>query len=304
MNKEPNCRHIWLNEQINKLDRLIAAEKTIQEVNASDEDAGVRLEIFERLHKDHTLELASFGPEGHVDWVVEQKRLFNFDEQERKDSALAWVLLHQHPDILAEFCSKERGHDPRSMHVEIRVNGLLILVTKFNDVIHQLAIGCMNYHFNHMGLSSLEASAKLQAERLVKETCNGLYDKLAENMNALDIMRDGIDVVTQQMWNGASFNKLHGRGMFSVTLPPVPEYRFPPVEDSLRRQAITFFCSMIATQISMRSTRIQLDPSQKWKDELESLNLLARSIYADLDQEETDLANELFGFEVVHVQTQ
>ena len=190
------------------------------------------------------------------------------------------------------------------MHVEIRVNGLLIPVTKFNDVIHQLAIGCMNYHFNHMGLSSLEASAKLQAERLVKETCNGLYDKLAENMNALDIMRDGIDVVTQQMWNGASFNKLHGRGMFSVTLPPVPEYRFPPVEDSLRRQAITFFCSMIATQISMRSTRIQLDPSQKWKDELESLNLLARSIYADLDQEETDLANELFGFEVVHVQTQ
>lgn len=286
----PNLRAKWLEEQLTMLAPIVQAAH--EEVEAAPEDtaAAFKLKMFVSAQNDYQQELAGHDPVNRLDWVVAQRRMFDFDKVDRHNKAAAWVLLHQDHSVIEEFCSKEHGHDPRNMVVDIKVNGVTLPVQRFDDIVTNLAIAYCNHRFDEMGLSSLETSALTQAKTLVRESHNGLYNKLQEAATVLDTMSSQLEDVTKMMWNEATYHKLHSSGVFNVQLPARPEYRgmgkAGEAFTDRRKDALRLFCSMIV------ATRGFLDEGGvEWN----KTELLARSIYADLDEDEVAIANQLLG---------
>jgi hypothetical protein len=214
-----------------------------------------------------------------VDWFVEQRKMYDFDSGDQRNRALAWVLLHQHPEVVAEFCSAENGHDPRQMRVDIRVNDVELPVKKFDDLLGMLAAAMMNWKMRKSGLDSVEKSAFVQAESVLRKLHGDTYDKLGEVMMQLDNMKDNLGTLNEMAWSSYSMEAMHSIGAFSVKLPPHPEHWFDPEKHgkSSRVLAIELFAMMI------NGARANLFPKEH-----ERLDKLARSIYHDLTEKEQE----------------
>ena len=103
-------------------------------------------------------------------------------------------------------------------------------------------------------------------------------------------MRDSLDTVQKMAWEHTSHVKHGHLGLFSVKLPDHPDssYTAKPISPS-REHAITLFCTMVFNAM------VQVEMNTKERDRLDTL---ARSIYSDLTEAETALANKLLGYEV------
>lgn len=221
-----------------------------------------------------------------VDWTVEQRKMYDFDSGDQRNRALAWVLLHQHPEVVAEFCSAEAGHDSARMRVDIRVNDVELPVKKFDDLLGMLAAAMMDWKMRESGLDSVEKSAFVQAESVLRKLHGDTYDKLGEVMSQLDNMRDNIGTLNELAWGAFSREQLHNLGAFSVQLPPKPEHYFDPEKHgkSTRQHAIELLVLMI-NGARDRLFREGMKVSDLPKEH-ERLDEVARSIYHDLTEPE------------------
>jgi len=247
------------------------------------------LEVNERWLKEGTgtryPERISLGS-NEVDWTVEQRKLYNFDRSEMRDKALAWVLMHQHADLVAEFCSAANGHDPRAMRVDIRVNDVELPVKKFEDLISNLSDAMLDYKWRELGLDTVQKSAFTQAESVLRKLHGDTYDKLGEVMSQLDNMRDNIGTLNELAWSAYSREALHSIGAFSIKLPDHPEHHFDEEKHgkSNRQHAIEMLVRMI-NGARAHLLRHGMRVSDLPKDH-ERLDELARSIYHDLTEQE------------------
>lgn len=223
-----------------------------------------------------------------VDWVVEQRKMYDFDSGDQRNKALAWVLLHQHPEIVAEFCSAENGHDVRQMRVDIRVNDVELPVKKFDDMLGALAAAMMNWKMRESGLDCVEKSAFVQAETVLRKLHGDTYDKLGEVMMQLDNMKDNLGTLNEMVWSSYSRDALHSQGIFSVVMPPHPEHYFDAVlhGKSSRQKALEMFVIML-NGAHKHLLKDGLDV-QHLPEQYKQLDLLARSIYHDLTEAEQE----------------
>lgn len=221
-----------------------------------------------------------------VNWVVEQKKLYNFDHGEMKDKALAWLLMHMPVEVVNEFCSPENGHDARTMRIDIRVNDVELPVKRFEDLITNLSDAMLSYKCRLLGLDSLEKSAFTQAEAILRKLHGDTYDKLGEVMNQLDNMKDNLGTLNELAWSAYSSEALHVIGAFTVQLPPHPEHYFDEEKHgkSNRQHAIELFVRMV-NGARAHLLRHGMRVSDLPKDH-ERLDKLARSIFHDLTEQE------------------
>lgn len=215
------------------------------------------------------------------DLAAGQKNLFNFDSAEQRNTGLAWVLMHQPEEVVADFCNKDVGHDVYAMRVEIRVNDVELPIKRFEDLIAALAIAMMNWRFAENGLHSLEASAKAQAEQMFKKAHDGMYDSAYGIINQLDVLRDQMGGMTDMYWAHSHHSALHNSGLFAVTLPARPEQYDAPT--TRRDNALKLFCRLIKQEMD----------NTPGTDEFNKLEALYRSVYGDLDARETLIADSI-----------
>lgn len=221
-----------------------------------------------------------------VDWTVEQRKMYDFDSGDQRNKALAWVLLHQHPEVVAEFCSSANGHDTRHMRVDIRVNDVELPVKKFDDLLGMLAAAMMSWKMREMGLDSVEKSAFTQSEKLLRNLHNETYDKLGELMRQMDMMSENIGTLNEMAWSSYNRDVLHSQGIFSVNMPDHPERYFDEERHghSDRTRAIQLFTMMInGARDHLFRDGLKVSDLPK---EHERLDKLARSIYHDLTEAE------------------
>lgn len=221
-----------------------------------------------------------------VDWVVEQKKMYDFDSGDQRNKALAWVLLHNDSEIVREFCSDSNGHDPRAMRIDIRVNDVELPVKKFEDLISALAVAMMDYKWRELGLDSIEKSAYQQAGNILRKLHGDTYEKLGEVMSQLDNMRDNLGTLNEMAWSSYSREALHSIGAFSISLPEHPDHYYDSEKHgkSNRQHAIEMFVRMI-NGARAHLLRQGMQVADLPKDH-ERLDELARSIFHDLTEQE------------------
>lgn len=232
--------------------------------------------------------------DNEVDWVVEQKKLYNFDRSEMKDKALAWILTHMPVDYIKEFCLDSNGHDVRAMRIDIRVNDVELPVKKFEDLIEALSDAMLNYKWRELGLDSLEKSAHEQAGNILRKLHGDTYEKLGEVMSQLDNMKDNLGTLNEMAWSSYSREQLHNLGAFSVKLPERPEHYFDSAKHgkSTRQHAIELLVMMVhATRNYLFRDGLKVSDMPK---EHERLDAIARSIYHDLTEEEQAYCDDRF----------
>lgn len=226
--------------------------------------------------------------DNQVDWVVEQKKLYNFDHGDMKNKAVAWMLMHMPAEIVAEFCSAANGHDVRGMRIDIRVNDVELPVKRFEDIITNLSAAMLDYKWRELGLDTVQKSAFTQAESVLRKLHGDTYEKLGEVMSQLDNMRDNIGTLNELAWSAYNREQLHGIGAFSVQLPEHPESYFDEAKhgQSNRQTALHMLVMMVngyRSHLFREGFKVSDFPKEH-----ERLDKLARSIFAGLTEQEQE----------------
>lgn len=214
---------------------------------------------------------------------------FDFHAAERnRQSVLAWLLLHSGDEFI-EKVVKVPGYDVKSMSVKIEVNGYVLPISSFEEVVSRLAKAYADHRFRTEGLDTVRAAGLAAAKELVQTAHDGLYDKAGEVMSALDVVRDNIDSITKMMWAHREHSQIGHHGLPQLLMPHVIEHWSDTDPMRLRRQTIEFIADTVeAIYAPDRFGKVQQIPNaliEQWRKVLENL-------MSQLQPEELDLLYE------------
>ncbi|MNG06197.1 hypothetical protein D3C84_894240 [compost metagenome] len=180
------------------------------------------------------------------------------------------------------------------MRVDIRVNDVELPVKKFDDLLGMLAAAMMDWKMRESGLDSVEKSAFVQAESVLRKLHGDTYDKLGEVMTQLDNMKDNLGTLNELAWSAYSREQLHTIGAFSVQLPPHPEHYFDPAKhgQSNRQTALHMLVMMVngyRSHLFREGFKVSDFPKEHNR-----LDEVVRSIYHDLTEQEKEWCDTNF----------
>ena len=211
---------------------------------------------------------------------------FDFNAAERnRESVLAWLILHSGDEFI-EKVVQVPGYSSRSMSVKIEVNGYVLPIASFEELVGRLAKAYADHRFKEQGLDTVQSAGLAAAQKLVREAHNGAYEKMGDLSTALDTVFDNIDSITRMMWDHQEHSTLGHHGLPQLLLPHVIERWSDKDPHRLRRFAIEFVCDTVehlyAPDRFGKVQQIPTDLIDKWGKVLESL-------MAKLEPHELDL---------------